>query len=395
MNKQPANQFPNQPLGTSGDLRRRFLLHHVPLALASAVVLALFMSLPSFDAHAYPHADIVSGTFPQERREGAATGHAGGQTGRTDHDGNQNGLMRHGGDQAGRHSGTQTEATGHGRNQAEAVAWGGDHAEPMGHSGRGRRAVQRPGETGTRGTGPGDHGGGTGPRDEGADLSLTRGMQQVTVATGYLGLGLLAITLLLGPANLLLRRRNPVSSYLRRDVGAWTAIFSVVHVICAVLIHVSHGRGLFASFVHFFVAEDGRALTTSFGLGNWTGLAAVVIVLGLLATSTDAALRQLKARPWKWLQRLNYALFALVILHAFFYGALLRMTSPFTLLLGLSVIAVFVGQAVGVCLWRRRCSRTAATSASAGVGERYQESQSRPRRSWPDSAARRGLELFQ
>jgi hypothetical protein len=54
-------------------------------------------------------------------------------------------------------------------------------------------------------------------------------------------------------------------------------------------------------------------------------------------------------------------LFALVIAHAFFYGALLRMISPFTLLLGLSFIAVFVGQAVGVWLWRRKYARAAAT----------------------------------
>ncbi len=187
-------------------------------------------------------------------------------------------------------------------------------------------------------------------------------MQQLTVASGYLGLGLLAVTLLLGPANLLLRRRNPISSYLRRDVGIWTAIFSVVHVICAVLIHVSHGSGLPSSFVHFFVAEDGRALTNSFGLGNWTGLAAIAIVLGLLGTSSNAALRALKARSWKSLQRLNYVLFALVILHAFFYGALLRMTSPFTLLLILSVIAVLGGQAVGAWLWRRQYAGIAAAA---------------------------------
>ena len=43
--------------------------------------------------------------------------------------------------------------------------------------------------------------------------------------------------------------------------------------------------------------------------------------------------------------------------HAFFYGALLRVTSPFTLLLVLSIIAVFGGQAVGIWLWRRRGSR--------------------------------------
>jgi sulfoxide reductase heme-binding subunit YedZ len=174
-------------------------------------------------------------------------------------------------------------------------------------------------------------------------------------------LGLLAFTLLLGPANLLLRRRNPVSSYLRRDVGVWTAIFSVVHVVCAVLIHVSHG-GPLSSIMHFFVGENGRLLTNSFGWGNWTGLAATLIALALLVTSNDAALRKLKARSWKWLQRSNYALIVLAVLHAFFYGAFLRMTSPFTLLLIVSIVAVLLGQALGIWLWKRRLAGVAVTS---------------------------------
>jgi DMSO/TMAO reductase YedYZ heme-binding membrane subunit len=97
-------------------------------------------------------------------------------------------------------------------------------------------------------------------------------------------------------------------------------------------------------------------LATNFTLANWTGLVALVIVVGLLTLSNDLALRALKAKTWKNLQRLNYTLFALVFAHAFFYGALLRVTSPYTLLLGLSVGAVLVGQAVGVWLWQQRNS---------------------------------------
>jgi sulfoxide reductase heme-binding subunit YedZ len=182
-------------------------------------------------------------------------------------------------------------------------------------------------------------------------------IRRFTVATGYIATGLLALTLLIGPANLLRRRRNPVSGYLRRDIGTWTAIFSVVHVIYGLQVH----RRL-SDFVHYFVASDGSPLTNSFGLGNWTGLAALVIVAGLFALSSDAALRKLKARKWKRLQRLNYALFALIVAHAFFYGALLRTSSPYTLLLFVSTIAVFLGQAVGVGLYRRRHSRRAAVS---------------------------------
>jgi sulfoxide reductase heme-binding subunit YedZ len=166
--------------------------------------------------------------------------------------------------------------------------------------------------------------------------------------TGDVALVLLAITLLIGPANLLLRRRNPVNSYLRRDVGAWTAVWSAVHVIIG---FQGHGGGTFG-FVDYFVAA-GRPLTNSFGWGNWTGLAATVIVVLLLVVSNDRCLRELKARRWKDLQRLNYTLFALVVLHAVFYGALGRMTSSSTRVLIGTVILVVVGQAVGVRLWRR------------------------------------------
>lgn len=174
-----------------------------------------------------------------------------------------------------------------------------------------------------------------------------------TVATGYVALTLLALTLLIGPANLLLRRRNPVSSYLRRDLGTWTAVFSIVHVVVG--FQARGGGGPFG-FVRFFVA-DGRPLTNSFGLGNWTGLAALVIVVGLLAISTNRSVRELKAERWKGLQRLNYTLFALVVLHAVFYGALVRATSPFTVVLFLVVFAVFAGQALGIWQWRRRHPR--------------------------------------
>lgn len=135
----------------------------------------------------------------------------------------------------------------------------------------------------------------------------------------------------------------------------WTALFSLVHVIVGLQVH---GRGRISSFLDYFFAADGSPRLNSFGLGNWTGLAALVIVVALLVTSSDAALRKLKAKPWKWLQRLNYALFALVIAHAFFYGAFLRMTSPFTLMLGFSVVVVLLGQVAGVWLWQRRHTQT-------------------------------------
>jgi sulfoxide reductase heme-binding subunit YedZ len=266
-----------RPLGTSRAWRRRLLFHHVPIALASALVLALFMGLSPFTTGGYPRMDMMgSSPIPTVMDMGDRGGQRGGLS----------------------------------------LSFG---------------------------------------------LPSRISMSQLTVATGYVATGLLGLTLLIGPANLLLRRRNPVSTSLARDTGTWAAIFSVVHVILGLQLH---GGGQISGFINYFVAPDGSVLLNSFGLGNWTGLAALVIVVGLLAISTDRSLRELKAKRWKNLQRLNYALFVLVVMHAFFYGALLRVTSPFTLLLIITVTAVAVGQAVGIWLWRRRHAHTGRTRAS-------------------------------
>lgn len=301
--------------GARGEWAYRSLRFHLPIAFGSAVLLALFMTLPPFDPQTYPLSDMGSaGAIPQRRGEVGSMGHADGQT--------------------------PAPSPGHGGGQAPTPGHDADRSQAPGHGGS---------QTGT-----------TNPDGLTESLASRYFTQRFTVASGYVATGLLTFTLLVGPANLLLRKRNPVSSYLRRDLGMWTAVFSVVHVIYGSLLHSS---GQLAAFLNYFVMSDGSPRLNSFGLGNWTGLAATVIVVGLLAISNDLALRTLKAPRWKLLQRLNYALFVLVVLHAFFYGALLRVTSPFTVLLVLSVIAVFVGQAVGFWLWRRRYARRAATPA--------------------------------
>ncbi len=309
MSTQAAARSWSQTLGAGRDWRRRVLFHHAPLAIASAVGLVLFMNLSSFNANAYGVADLFSGRFPKEFDDSAgAAQHTGPPTGTTDHGGGQPPPQQ-----------------------------GADHENIIGG-----------GPTGATEEGSG--------RASGRDL-LGLNVRQFTFATGYVATVLLALTLLIGPANLLLRRRRPISNYLARDVGTWAAVFSVIHVFYGVEVHSSITDPL-----PMFL-RDGSPLTISFGLANWAGLAATVIVVGLLAISSDIALRKLKARTWKNIQRLNYALFALVIAHAYFYGALVRLESPFTLLLGLSVAAVFVGQAVGIWLWRRRYARTGGTLA--------------------------------
>jgi len=312
--------------GGSGDLRRRVLRHHLPLALASAIATFLWMGLafsgppPSMGAAQHSPAPAQATNAPTQATQ--APGH--------------------------QMPPEIAGAAGHGPRIAAPTA----HPMPRTEQAAGTPAH---GGQGTRGA------------DLGGMVSVLqdRGfMSRFTTASGYVALGLLAITLLIGPANLLLRRRVPVSSYLRRDVGAWTAIVSVVHVVAGLQVHGPPGEPV-ERVLRYFFAADGTPLTDSFGLGNWTGLAATVIVLALLAISNDLALRAIKAKRWKWLQRLNYALFALVVAHAIYYGALLRVTSLSTLALGVTVVVVFVGQAIGFRLWRRRRARAAASGAAA------------------------------
>jgi sulfoxide reductase heme-binding subunit YedZ len=311
-------------------LRRRLLRHYVPLVLGSGAAVALFLNLSFFDANRYPppgdiFAEGVEGALPDgdypppeptdgsRRHEGAPPGQ--------DHGGETPTSVPP--DSTGGHTGPP--AGGHGGSRPGVTTTQPDVDQPP---------LESPPEVRQA-------------RDEDSILRMRR----YSTATGYVATVLLGLTLLIGPANLALRRRNPVSGYLRRDVGIWTAIVSVVHVVFGLL--VKHGDGQVLGFF-FRPGDRSRILTNSFGLANWAGLFAVLIAAGLAAISSDVALRKLKAKRWKRLQRLNYALFALVILHALLYGALWRTTSPYTVLLALSALGVLTAQAIGVRLWRLR-----------------------------------------
>lgn len=163
---------------------------------------------------------------------------------------------------------------------------------------------------------------------------------RLSMGTGYAGLGLLTGTLLLGPLNILRKRPNPVSTDLRRDVGIWAALVSIVHIVIGWQVHF---RG--QPWKYLF---DGAVLwqfrLDFFGLANYTGLAAGGIALGLLGLSNDWALRTLGVKRWKALQRWNYGLFALVALHGAIYQMLEARAMPFVVVFGLVILVVVVGQ---------------------------------------------------
>lgn len=68
--------------------------------------------------------------------------------------------------------------------------------------------------------------------------SLADAGTRISIATAYVGLLWLCVTLILGPINILRGRPNPVSTYLRRDIGLWAAIVSTIHATLGLRVSV-------------------------------------------------------------------------------------------------------------------------------------------------------------
>lgn len=331
-------------------VRRRVLRHYLPIAALSAVVTAGFLNIDRFDANRYgpPPPDIFSEGVKGAWPTGTASISANEMSPRNHTGGGPAGSPRgkdESGDRPSAPSGGNGGGAGH-TGPPPGYQHGGGGNSSAGSDGAAVGQAPATNETSAA------HGG---------NLSSVLRMRRLATASGYLATGLLAITLLIGPVNLLRRRRTPLSTDLRRDVGIATMAMSVAHVVFGFL--VRHGDGQILGY--FFAAGDrSRVLTTSFGIANWLGLLAAVVVVGLAVISNDLALRKLRARRWKQLQRLTYVLFALVVAHSIFYGALWRKTSPYTWILALATALVLVGQGIGIRLWRRRTQRVAAAAAA-------------------------------
>lgn len=175
---------------------------------------------------------------------------------------------------------------------------------------------------------------------------------RLSMASAYASLLLLAATLTIGPWNRLRDRPNPVSSYLRRDIGIWAGVLGIAHVIVGLQVHMD------GKFWLYFLPPDAAyrfpLRIDAFGLTNYAGLAAGLILLMLLSLSNNAALRALGAVRWKRLQRWNYAVAALVVAHGVVYQLLEKRALGFVLLFGVTVTLAFAFQVAAFASARKR-----------------------------------------
>lgn len=168
---------------------------------------------------------------------------------------------------------------------------------------------------------------------------------RLSLATGYVGLVLLGFTFCTGALNVLNRRRNPVSSDLRRDAGIWCGIISLTHVVIGLQVHM--GNMLLYFFREVGSLREVRPRFDLFGFANYTGLVAALFIVLLLLLSNDFSVRRLGPKRWKFLQRWNYAVFALVLIHSIAYQITESRQFLHLLLFGLIASTVFFIQISG------------------------------------------------
>jgi sulfoxide reductase heme-binding subunit YedZ len=142
---------------------------------------------------------------------------------------------------------------------------------------------------------------------------------QLSMGSAYAATIFLAGALSLGPVYALMRRKRPVSTNLRRDIAIWSGVFALLHT----------GAGLFVHFggriwPYFFDPAGGFAMprTDLFGFANYSGLACILVMIGLVAISNDAAMRALGVDRWRKLQQVSPWVGALALAHAAAYQLL-------------------------------------------------------------------------
>jgi methionine sulfoxide reductase heme-binding subunit len=121
------------------------------------------------------------------------------------------------------------------------------------------------------------------------------------------------------------------------------------------------------AFWKYFIYPDGDHRIPLrydlFGFANWTGLAAGLVLVMLLAISNDVALRALGTRRWKSWQRWTYWAAALTVAHALAYQVPTRNHGRWIAAFVLVTVVVLVMQLDGRRrMLARRFAREESTS---------------------------------
>lgn len=178
----------------------------------------------------------------------------------------------------------------------------------------------------------------------------------ISIATAYASLIIFLAAMLIGPINILLSRPNPLSSYLRRDLGIWSAILALIHTIVGLQVHLS------GQFWLYFLYPDDQAHIVPvrydlFGLSNHLGLICSILMLLLLLLSNNYSIRKLGHKKWKRWQRSTYLLAFALPLHGYIYQFLENRIGPFTIILSVIFALGIIIQVASITKYRKTSSQ--------------------------------------
>ncbi len=168
---------------------------------------------------------------------------------------------------------------------------------------------------------------------------------RMSFSTAYPAFALLAATLAVSPLQKLVNRTNTVSTDFRRDLGFWAAVMSLVHVAFGLNVHMRGrmwllflGERMVSPYIRFDM----------FGAANFSGLLAALVLIMLFATSNDWAIRRFGIKKWKKVQRWNYVLFGVVILHGILYQVIEKRIPPYTFIFAAIGLVVLILRIAGM-----------------------------------------------
>jgi methionine sulfoxide reductase heme-binding subunit len=172
-----------------------------------------------------------------------------------------------------------------------------------------------------------------------ASLSFPDSRHRLSLASAYVSVIYLAISLALGPYRIWRKLPNPISFDLRRDIGIWVGLLAILHTLVGLTVHL-RGRMWMYFLEHLHPVRVQKSL---FGVANYLGAAAVLVFLLLVLISNNLSLRKLGTGRWKSIQRWGYVAAGLTVVHGFAYQFVEKRQAGWV-----AVLLVIVGLAAGL-----------------------------------------------
>lgn len=168
-------------------------------------------------------------------------------------------------------------------------------------------------------------------------------MERMSIGAAYTAIFFFAATFLVTPWYKLRGRSIPVSIYLRRDLGIWTALYALTHFYVGLNVYENY------TIADYFFSSTGGIRLDSFGIANYLGLFVGLVLLVLICLSNNMSIRLVGVLKWKKVQQSAYVAFAMAGAHGILYQLYEQRERIFIVVLLCVFVAICLTQ-----IWLRR-----------------------------------------